>query len=129
MHRHSLLVALLLLVGCGRVGGSGANVSPATSPASPSSAVISPSPSPSPTAICMNSNPPPARSFGAFGYMPSLHKAVLFGGDDASNNPLNDTWVRQTGCWTQVHPAQSPPANTIVASAIDATTGVFVVVV
>jgi hypothetical protein len=77
----------------------------------------------------MNTNPPPARSFGAFGYMPSLHQAVLFGGDDASNNPLNDTWVRQTGCWTHVHPAQSPPANTIVASAIDATTGVFVLVV
>ncbi|MDQ6720826.1 MAG: kelch repeat-containing protein [Candidatus Dormibacteraeota bacterium] len=65
----------------------------------------------------------------AFEYMPSVHQAVLFGGHDASSNLLNDTWVRQSGCWTQLHPAQSPPANTIVASAYDANSGSFVVLV
>jgi hypothetical protein len=61
--------------------------------------------------------------------MPALREAVLFGGHDASNKLLNDTWVRQSGCWAHLHPAQSPPANTIVSSAYDAISGDFVVLV
>lgn len=66
---------------------------------------------------------------GAFAYMPSSRQAVLFGGRDASNNLLNDTWAWQSGCWTELHPSQSPPANTIVTSAYDAITGLLVVLV
>lgn len=122
MRRASLLVVVLLLAGCGRVAGGAA-------PGSTSSAATSPSPSSSPSAVCLSANPPSARSSAVFGYMPSLQQAVLFGGLDASNKPLNDTWVRQSACWTQLHPAQSPPANTILASAFDANTGGFIVVV
>jgi Kelch motif len=61
--------------------------------------------------------------------MVSVREAVLFGGRDASNNGLNDTWARKNGCWAQLHPAQSPPANTILAYAYDANTESFVVLI
>jgi hypothetical protein len=128
MRRAWLLMALLLLAGCGRIAGGSANVSPSFSPTvSPSPTAASPSPSPSPSGTCTSGVLPAARILGAFAYMASVQQAVLFGGHDASNNLLNDTWARKSGCWTELHPSQSPPANTIVASAYDANTGVFVV--
>lgn len=126
MRRTSLVVAVLLLAGCGRIAGS-ADATPATtSTASPLSTVVSPSLSPSPTGVC-SAALPSARVLAAFAYMPSLQQAVLFGGHDASNNLLNDTWARKSGCWTQLHPSQSPPANTILAFAYDANGGAFLV--
>lgn len=60
--------------------------------------------------------------------MPTQHEAVLFGGADASNKPLNDTWTRRRECWAQLHPSESPPANTIMTSALDSASGDFVVI-
>jgi hypothetical protein len=123
VRRTFLLTAVLLAMACGGVPGGTAGVSPATSP------TPSPSPSPSPSGVCLSGGSPPARTLAAFGYMPSVHEAVLFGGHDSTNNLLNDTWARQNGCWAQLNPAQSPPANTIVAYAYDANTESFVVLI
>lgn len=130
MRRACLLMALFLVVTCGRIPGGPADVSPAISPtASPTPTATSPTPSPSPTIVCLSAALPSARTLAAFAYAPSVHQAVLFGGHDASNNLLNDTWVRQDGCWSQLHPTQSPPPNTIVPSAYDENRESFLVLV
>jgi len=59
--------------------------------------------------------------------MAPKQQAVLFGGVGASNRPLSDTWIRQSGCWTEVHPSANPPSNTILASAYDASSAELVV--
>jgi len=115
----AIATLVLLSIACGRPPSLGG----ASSSATPAPATLSPSP----TNVCSNTEVPPARSLAAFAYVPSRQEAVLFGGFDASNKLLNDTWVRQSGCWTQLHPAQSAPANTILASAFDANSGDLVV--
>lgn len=115
------VIVVLVSISCGRA--------PNPSDASPSASSMSPAAttSPSPSGTCTSADLPSARILAAFAYVPPAQQAVLFGGYDASNKPLNDTWIRRSGCWTQLHPAQNPPANTIAASAYDANTGEFVV--
>ena len=111
-------LVLVLSFACGRPpsgGSSSAASSAATTPAT------------SPTSVCATTELPPARILATFEYMRPLQEAVLFGGKDSSNRLLNDTWIRKSGCWTQLNLAQSPPGNTIVASAYDANRGDLVV--
>ncbi len=42
---------------------------------------------------------------------------VLFGGQDASNTALNDTWTWNGTTWTQANPSTSPPARGAAAMA------------
>jgi hypothetical protein len=62
-----------------------------------------------------------------FVYMPDRQEALLFGGQDAANRYLNDTWTWKAGCWIQRAPSHSPAARTNAAAAYDAVRHVVVV--
>ena len=47
------------------------------------------------------------------------NKVLLFGGEPASNNDLNDTWSWDGTKWTQLTPATSPPVTASEAMAYD----------
>ena len=58
------------------------------------------------------SNAPPAREQAALAYDEVRQKVVLFGGSLTQQGPtLNDTWEWDGESWTQVLPAQAPPAR------------------
>jgi hypothetical protein len=55
---------------------------------------------------------PAARFFHAMAYDPVHNQVVLFGGQPSiSGGALNDTWVWDGTNWTQMSPANSPPAR------------------
>ena len=54
---------------------------------------------------------PPPRQWHAIVYVPSIDRAILFGGFDPSNNSLlNDTWAYdyRHNRWTNLHPEHAP---------------------
>jgi len=51
---------------------------------------------------------PPARDGAAMVYDPVHHQTLLFGGEDSSGTPHNDTWVYNGTNWAQLSPATSP---------------------
>jgi len=54
---------------------------------------------------------PSARVQAAMAGDASHSRTVLFGGQDASDDVLGDTWIWDGTTWTQVTPATSPPAR------------------
>jgi hypothetical protein len=71
---------------------------------------------------------PSKRHLAMTAFSPELGGVVLFGGEQAfAASPLNDTWLFRNGNWSQLHPAESPPAKSGVMS-WDATAGVAVLV-
>ena len=66
---------------------------------------------------------PGVRTDAAMAYDPANDHMVLFGGLDASSNPLGDTWTWDGTAWAQVHPATSPSARYGAAMAYDPATG------
>jgi hypothetical protein len=55
---------------------------------------------------------PSWRSYDNLVYDPKLGQLILFGGyNQTGSGGLNDTWKFVGGIWTQLHPAQSPPAD------------------
>jgi hypothetical protein len=57
--------------------------------------------------------PPSARIDHAAIYDPLRHRMILFGGTDASGQPLNDVWalaLSGTPTWTKLLPTGTPPA-------------------
>jgi len=56
---------------------------------------------------------PSTRFAAATGYHTGQTKLVLFGGRNATfgDQVLGDTWLWSAGAWTQVSPANSPPAR------------------
>jgi len=79
------------------------------------------------------SNSPPARDFASMAYDPATGNMLLFGGEDSSNAPLNDTWIWNGTKWTQVDDSgdtgctisctNSPPARAAASMAYDPATG------
>jgi hypothetical protein len=77
------------------------------------------------TACC---TPPSPRSDHALAYDATRGITVLFGGTDANDNYLGDTWEWDGQVWTEAHPAHSPPARAGHAmSAAPGTSGVVLV--
>jgi hypothetical protein len=119
-----LLVAAAVLAGsgCGAVAvhQGGASDTRTSSPSAPAASLAaSPQGSPVPCAT------PPNRVLSGMAYMSNLGEAVLFGGQGILGNSwvLADTWTWRPGCWTQRHPAHSPPAYRSASMAFDETAG------
>jgi hypothetical protein len=66
---------------------------------------------------------PSARSGSAMVYDSVHHQTVLFGGQDASNTPLAETWTYDGTTWTKQNPLHPPPARVWPGMAFDATHG------
>lgn len=78
----------------------------------------------SPTAL--GSEAPPARQFYGMTYDPDIGAIVMFGGEDAANNPLGDTWEFANGHWRSLSLAVSPSPRWAAGMAYDpALDGVF----
>jgi putative cell wall-binding protein len=76
--------------------------------------------------------PPQGRGEAAFGFDPTSHQVVMFGGDAEGNCPgdtfnglENETWSWNGSIWAQQHPAVSPPARYTACAAADDATGQF----
>lgn len=61
-------------------------------------------------AVPFNAKPSP-RTHHAMAFDSDRNVVVLFGGYDASNTTLNDTWEWDGSVWTQMNPVHSPPAR------------------
>jgi hypothetical protein len=104
VRRAALLLAVLLLVACGRVPAGTANTS--TGPSVARTANPPPAVSPSPT--CGTATQPSPRADASMAYMPTLDQVILFGGATSSAF-LGDTWIWHGGSWTQLaSPGPSP---------------------
>ncbi|MBI3890440.1 MAG: hypothetical protein HY303_02805 [Candidatus Wallbacteria bacterium] len=55
---------------------------------------------------------PPARSLAAMAFDAARGRAVLFGGADATDQVLSDTWEWDGSSWHEMHPATSPVPDT-----------------
>ena len=66
---------------------------------------------------------PPGRSWASLVVDSKRHRAVLFGGEDATLAPLGDTWEWDGAAWADVTPASSPPARARHAMTFDAARG------
>ena len=66
---------------------------------------------------------PPARSGASMAYDPATQQLLLFGGNDQSDNSLNDTWTWNGTTWSQLSPATSPPGRSGASMAYDPITG------
>jgi hypothetical protein len=66
---------------------------------------------------------PSARSQSAMAYDASTGDMVLFGGEDASGNPLGDTWTWNGTTWAEQNPPTSPTARSGASLAYDPATG------
>src|SRR5689334_7137040 len=64
---------------------------------------------------------PQARTGCAMTYDPVSQKVVMFGGLDASNANLNDTWTFDGTNWTQVTTSVAPPVRNGATMAFDQT--------
>jgi hypothetical protein len=112
------VIALVLIVGCGRAPGSAGMAASATRTAAPVSSPATPIPNPSPSG-CPTTALPGARANASMAYMPNLNQAVLFGGSSASGPYVGDTWIWQSGCWSATKPTNSPSPRTDMAMAYD----------
>lgn len=65
---------------------------------------------------------PPARQWASFAYDPLIQRAILFGGLNASGQPLGDTWVWSGATWIKLQPAVSPSPRWGAALAYDPAT-------
>jgi hypothetical protein len=70
------------------------------------------------------SSSPSARDGAAITYDSLRHAIVLFGGHatapgGGSGGPFGDTWIWDGDNWTQLHPANSPPAREMAVMAYD----------
>jgi len=112
------LVTLVLVVACGSPGPAAISA-PATAAATSARLV-----SPSPSSMCPQAMAPGPRS-RASATFDSLHgQAVVFGGLGANPQELlAETWTNASGCWTQLHPATSPPGRFDAAIAFDPLVG------
>jgi hypothetical protein len=119
-----LLVAAAVLTGsgCGAVAvhqGDASN----TRTSSPSVPVTSPvgSPTGTPQSSPVACSTPPNRVDAGMANMSNLGEAVMFGGQGTLGHygALMDTWTWRIGCWTQRHPAHSPPAYRSASMAFD----------
>ena len=99
-------VALLLGAGCGSVPAVG------TSTLSPVQAVPTPA-----TVICPN--PAYPSGVGVLTYIKDRNVVLMFGGDDASNTPIAETWMLSAGCWQKLNPTVSPSARDSMTAAYD----------
>lgn len=63
---------------------------------------------------------PSPRSCPAMAYDRARQQIVLFGGSDADNSPLYDTWTWDGAAWTEQHPPTSPSPRACSAIAYDA---------
>lgn len=72
-------------------------------------------------------NTPPARFGAAMVYDARDGYVVMFGGYDATNSPLGDTWTYLAGAWTQVTPAVAPSPRTYMAATYDPRLGAAVI--
>jgi N-acetylneuraminic acid mutarotase len=72
-------------------------------------------------------NPPPARYGASMVFEPVEGNTVLFGGFNGGGE-LNDTWTfnSTTQIWTNVSPANSPPARNNAAMSFDPSTGLII---
>lgn len=114
-----LVFAGFIATGCGALPwGSGDATASRT--ATPSMSAAS---SPTGVACASSANPVPRKDM-AFVYMTSRKEAVLFGGSDALNNVLADTWTFKGGCWSNTTASQSPAARDFTASAYDPALGI-----
>jgi hypothetical protein len=66
---------------------------------------------------------PPARTQSAMAYDASTGDIVLFGGANASGNPLGDTWTWNGTTWAEQRPTASPTARSDASMAYDPATG------
>ncbi len=66
---------------------------------------------------------PPARKFSSLSYDAATHVTLLFGGQDALNKPLGDTWAWNGTAWSQLFPSASPSGRWGPAMAPDPLTG------
>jgi N-acetylneuraminic acid mutarotase len=63
---------------------------------------------------------PPARYAHVMVWDSKRNRIVMFGGRSGNNKQdLNDTWIYQNGDWTQLQPAQAPPARVLAGGAYD----------
>jgi len=93
--RVTLCLALAVVVGaCGST--PAATTSPSVTPSAQAT-------SPAPLNLWQRST--------ALAYDSTHGYVILFGGRLNHTTLVNDTWVRQGGRWTQLHPAASPPAR------------------
>ncbi|MEM7244434.1 MAG: hypothetical protein AAF533_03780 [Acidobacteriota bacterium] len=67
---------------------------------------------------------PSARHGAALSFAPGTNKLLLFGGEDAAGNLLDDEWHRNCSvCWASVQSATVPPARRSHAMAKDSANG------
>src|SRR5260370_31753035 len=116
MRRAAQLMVVLLLAGCGALPADTGSVASAPRTATP--------PMLTPSALGCTGTAPVPRKDMAFVYMSNRQEAVLFGGSDAANKALGDTWILKRGCWALQSPAQSPPERDFMAAAYDFAHGV-----
>lgn len=85
----------------------------------------SPSGSPSsPPVACSIAAHPPA--IGGLVYLKGRNEVLLFGGDDATNSPIAETWMLSSGCWKKIVPTASPSPRDLMAIAFDVTRGLVI---
>ena len=117
----ALLAAVIFVVGCGVIPYTTGPDASGTRTASPSG---QPQSANSTGVACAGTAAPAPRKDMAFVYMPNRQEAMLFGGSDASNRVLGDTWILKAGCWANPTPLQSPPPRDFMAATYDSTRGV-----
>src|SRR6266849_9590880 len=85
----------------------------------------SPSASPwaSPVACAIATHPP---AIGGLVYLKGRNEVLGFGGEDATNSPIAETWMLSSGCWKKLVPTASPSARDLMAIAFDVTRGVVI---
>lgn len=68
----------------------------------------------------------PSARIPSYAYDATDHYVVLFGGTDAGNSYLSDTWTYSNGTWSQIYPAASPPGRWTAPMAYDPADGYVV---
>lgn len=71
--------------------------------------------------------PVPRRSHHAIAALPN-GDVLLFGGVDAQNQPLADTWLLSQGTWTQLSTSNSPPPFAVQQASVDPRDGAVILV-
>jgi ABC-type dipeptide/oligopeptide/nickel transport system permease component len=67
---------------------------------------------------------PSARSFSAYAWDPDLSGVLLFGGQSAAGQPLNDTWLFANGTWDRITTPNAPSPRWGSSLDFDSTTGI-----
>jgi hypothetical protein len=109
-----VLLATLLLVGCGRIPTAAGPDASAPMTASPSS----PSPSPTATPLACAVSPPTSREAPSAAYDSDHQVIVVFGGDTSSGS-VAETLQYGGGCWQVSTPSVVPPPRQSAALVYD----------